>query len=178
MNGFTPAPGAAMIARDVADNDNSLIVERGWFSVVINRVQATYMDARVDDASYARYLDALARDIARAPDNERRGILYETPDPGTSTAERRKRLGQILTTHRDKLARVTAGYVLATPSALARGLLTAVFWVAPPPYPNDVVATTAEGFEWLALRLPGLNAKACEQTYQKIRESCLVRMGP
>ena len=165
-----------MITIHVFAEDKTCSVDRGWFSALIGSVHATYMDARVDDASYGRYLEALTRDIVTAPLGERHGILYETPDPGTSTAERRRKLAQILTTHHEKLARVTAGYVLATPSALARGLLTAVFWIAPPPYDHHVVATTYEGFAWLATRLPGMRASEYEETYRTVRESCLTRM--
>lgn len=50
-----------------------------------------YLDARVDDGSFARYVQAAAADIANAPETERRGILYETPDPGTVTAARRRK---------------------------------------------------------------------------------------
>jgi hypothetical protein len=98
----------------------SPIIERGWFSLTIDRVQAVYMDARVDDPSFARYVKALAADIANAPDTDRRGILYETPDPGTVTAARRRQVAEVLTSQHDKLARVTAGYVLVTPSVCPR----------------------------------------------------------
>ena len=152
------------------------VIERGWFSVAIDRVQAVYMDARVDDASFARYVKALAADIANAPDTQRRGILYETPDPGTVTAARRRQVAEVLIREHGKLARVTAGYVLVTPSMFARGVVTAVFWIAPPPYEYHVVATSAEGFAWLGGRLPQLSAAACDETYQTVRAECLQRM--
>jgi hypothetical protein len=152
------------------------VIERGWFSVTIDRVQAVYMDASVDDASFARYVKALAREIANAPDGERRGIFYETPDPGTVTAARRRQVAGVLIRERDKLARVTAGYVLVTPSMFARGVVTAVFWIAPPPYEHHVVATSAEGFAWLSTRLPELNASACDEVYRAVRAECLQRM--
>ena len=38
-------------------------------------------------------------------------------------------------------------------SATIRGMLTAVYWLAPPPFPSTVVADTESAFEWVRARL-------------------------
>jgi hypothetical protein len=152
-------------------------VDRGWFMAKLDCVAATYMDQRVNAASFERYLAALADDIDSANASERRAVLYETPDPGAVGAEARKKLGALLASRKDKLARVTAGYTLVTPSAIARGIATAVFWLAPPPYEYSITATLSEGLAWLAARTPGLDALAVERGYATVRETALTKMG-
>jgi hypothetical protein len=85
-------------------------------------------------------------------------------------------VAEVLVREHAKLARMTAGYVLVTPSMFARGLVTAVLWFASPPYEHHVVATSAEGFAWLGSRLPQLSADACEQAYRALRADCLQRI--
>jgi hypothetical protein len=118
--------------RAVGNDDQPFAIDRGWFMARLPGVVVTYMDARVDDASYGRFLSALADDIDATPKQQRRGVLYETPDPGVVGADRRKKLGLLLDARSESLAHITAGFVLVTPSAIARGVLTAVFWLAPP----------------------------------------------
>ncbi len=64
-------------------------------------------------------------------------------------------MGELLDARKAKLSRITAGYVLVTSSQLVRGLLTAVFWFAPPPYPWHIATSARDGFAWLAGKLPG-----------------------
>jgi hypothetical protein len=152
------------------------IVDSGWFMAWDGRVAFTYMDERVTEASFGRYLTALARDIDQAAPSQRRGVLYDTPTPGSATAPRRRLLGEILDQRKEKLREITAGYVMVTPSTVVRGVLTAVFWLAPPPYENKVVATTNEGFRWLAERCPWLDAAQSESRYARLRAELLARM--
>ena len=162
----------------VGNDDQALTIDRGWFMARFPGIVATYMDARVDDASYARFLFALAEDIDGSSLQQRRGVLYEVPEPGVVGADRRKALGLLLDARRERLGRITAGYVLVTPSAIARGVLTAVFWLAPPPYETHVNATLRDAFVWLAQRVPQLNAAESEHTYLNVRNSALTKMPP
>lgn len=154
------------------------IVDQGWFMAWEPRLSLTYMDERVSDASFGRYLEAVARDIDHVPVGERRAVLYDTPTPGVVSAERRRRLGTILDARKDKLRNITIGYVMVTPSTVVRGVLTAVFWLAPPPYENKVVGSTAEGFRWLAERCAWLEPEVQEARYARLRTELLARMSP
>lgn len=140
------------------------------------RLCLTYMDERVSDASFGRYLEAVARDIDAAPPDQRRGVLYDTPTPGLTSAARRRQLGEILDTRKDKLRTITAGYVMVTPSTVVRGVLTAIFWLAPPPYDNKVVGSTVEGFRWLGERCSWFEPIATEARYARLRTDALARM--
>jgi hypothetical protein len=66
--------------------------------------------------------------------------------------------------------------VLTTPSPLVRGMLTAVFWVAPPPYEWKVAASEAEAFRWLAERDSQLDAHAALREYLAYRANALACM--
>lgn len=139
-------------------------------------ISLTYMDERVSDASFGRYLSAVARDIDKAAPDQRRAVFYDAPSPGSLTAPRRRQLGEILDQRKEKLRAITAGYVMVTPSTVVRGVLTAVFWLAPPPYDNKVVASADEGFRWLAERCAWLEPVQSEARYGRLRAELLARM--
>jgi hypothetical protein len=159
-------------------DEHAFSIDRGWFMARLPGVVATYMDARVDDASYARFLSTLADDIDSTPVQQRRGVLYEAPEALGVGADRRKKLAVLLEARRESLAQITAGYVLVTPSAVARGVLTAVFWLAPPPYQTHVTGTLHDAFAWLAQRVPQLNAAEAELAYLNVRADALAKMRP
>ena len=123
---------------------------RGWFLDWIENVQVVYMDGRVTDASYGQYLVAVARDIDERGDDDAASILYHVPQPSALSADRRTKLAAILKEREARLRTITRSYVMATPSLLVRSGLRMIFWLAPPPYPNSVVATPREGYEFIA----------------------------
>lgn len=96
-------------------------------------------------------------------------MLHEVGRGGLRDARRRKAIGALLAARRDKLARTIAGYALATQSLLVRGTLTALNWLAPPPYESHVVATPWEGIVWLAKRLPEVNPGATLRAYNGLK---------
>ena len=126
----------------------------------IGDTQVVYMDGRVTDASFDAYLAALVGDIDGRDESARIGVLYHVPEPSALSSARRRKLGNALKAREAKLARATLAYAMATPSAVVRNGLRMLFWLAPPPYPNAVVATPTEGFEFVARYQPGLDAPA------------------
>lgn len=46
-----------------------------------------------------------------------------------------------------------AGVAHVIPQRIVRGMLTATYWLAPPPFPTEVVATIPEGMAWVRTRL-------------------------
>jgi hypothetical protein len=158
---------------------HSLVVDRGWWQADLGGVLVTYMDQRMADDAYGRYLSNLASEIDGAAESNRRCVLNEVPDAGSTTAARRKAAADILHARREKLSRITIAYALVTPSALARGALTAVFWLAPPPYPWRVPRDVGEAFRWFATfdgrldaptmlsRYDGLKRRLAESTGQQ-----------
>jgi hypothetical protein len=59
---------------------------------------------------------------------------------------------------------------MASPSVLARGILNAVFWLAPPPYKYSVVSTVTEGLNYLAAHTEGVSPRLVEEEYRWLHE--------
>jgi hypothetical protein len=146
---------------------------RGWFLDWIEGVQVVYMDGRVTDASYAEYLAAVAEDIDGRLDDDSAAILYHVPQPSALSADRRTRLASLLKEREARLRRITRAYAMATPSLLVRSGLRMIFWLAPPPYPNAVVATPREGYEFIARHQPGVDPVAWAGEHARL----LLRFG-
>lgn len=64
----------------------------------------------------------------------------------------RKKLSQHVRTQEDAIRRNVRGIALVAPSALTRGIATAVFWVAPPPTEWRVFDLLAEATRWAKTR--------------------------
>lgn len=147
----------------------NFLVDTGWFLGYLGRVQLVYMDGRIDDASYDRYLEALAQDIDdRATRDEAVAILYHVPQPAALTSRRRSLLANVLRERESVVRKNTIAYALATTSALVRGGVKVLFWLAPPPYPNAVVATPDAGFDFLARYAPDLDTSKLSSRYAEI----------
>lgn len=126
----------------------------------IGDTQIVYMDGRVTDASFDAYVRALRVDIDERPDAARIGVVYHVPQPSALSSARRRKLGEALKAREQKLARTTLAYAMATPSAVVRSGLRMLFWLAPPPYPNAIVASPFEAFEFVARFQTGLDPQA------------------
>jgi hypothetical protein len=123
-------------------------------------VQVVYMDGRVTDASFDAYVAVTRKEIDERPESERVGVVYYVPQPSALSSARRRKLGEVLKAREDKLGRTTLAYAMATPSLTVRAGLRMLFWLAPPPYPNAVVATPLEAFEFIARHQSALEPEA------------------
>jgi hypothetical protein len=132
-----------------------------------------FVHARTDltDEAYEHQLRELARMIDDRPEGARVGVVYDMSAGGAIDARRRKRASDVLAPRHQRLAATTAGFALVSGSALLRGSLRAVFWLAPPPYPWTVTATVHEALVYMRERLPGLDVTGVERAYgvQKAR---------
>jgi hypothetical protein len=142
----------------------------GWLLAVIGNVRITCFTKILDDPSFAKYAETLSHHLDGLPEDRPSGVMHEVVGKGDMDAKRRKTLGEILSTRKQKLARINAGFVMVTSSPVTRGILTAVFWFAPPPYPWQLASTAREGFAWLAMRTPGgVNVPATLEAYDEIK---------
>jgi hypothetical protein len=134
----------------------------------IGRVLIVYSSADATPQSQRRHLDELARAIdARITPV---GVLYDVPSTRALDAMDRKEAAALLKAREEKLRRLTTAYAMATPSMLARGILNAVFWLAPPPYIYSVVATVTEGLNYLAAHTEGVSPRLVEEEYRWLLE--------
>ena len=141
-------------------------------------LSVVYMDPTVSNASFDRYLQALARDFAELGRSKvLRGVLYDVPRPGVITANRRAQVAKVLNEFREPLADATAAYAMVTPSRVVRGILAAIFWIAPPPYAHRIVRTVRLGFDFIEERLPGTDAEALTGEYNALKSELLGRMA-
>lgn len=138
----------------------------------IGPVMVVYQDARLDEAGNEIHLKELARAIDERRDQEAQvGVLYDVPSVRILSPERQKQLVAMLEERRDVLSKTTAAYAFATTSMAARGVLRALFWLTPPPYPYSITATPQDGFRYIAKRLPGVDADAVTREYAAFLKS-------
>jgi hypothetical protein len=144
------------------------VVEPGLLMAFVGRVMLVYSGPVLSDQTFDRQLVELASAIDRRDGTIPVGVLYDSPHADMN-ASRRKRIGDLLTSRAEKVKETTAAYALATPSALVRGLINAVFWLAPPGYPYAIVSDVSKGLEFLAGHLPELDPVFVEAEYRKLR---------
>ena len=142
----------------------------GWLLAVIGNVRVTCFTRVMDDASFAKYCDVWSHHLDSLPADRASGVLHEVVGKGDMDARRRKMLGEVLRTRKEKLARINAGFVMVTSSSITRGIMTAVFWFAPPPYPSQVMPNARDGLAWLAGRTPGgVDVAASLVAYEQLK---------
>jgi len=77
-------------------------------------------------------------------------ILHDARGSMGLSAAQRKRFAEHLQRHHGTIAMWTAGVAIATPSAIIRGMITAVNWIVGTPCPQRQFATAEEARAWLA----------------------------
>jgi hypothetical protein len=142
----------------------------GWFSARIEpNLSVTYIDHLVTPDVYEQYLKWLEEDIVTWPkERSPRGVLLHAPSSNKQSGVYRRRVGGILSAHEDRLAEMNAGFAMVTPSAVVRGFLKAIFWIAPPGYPTHVTSSVSDALEWLAPRMGTISAEQFEGEYQAL----------
>lgn len=116
---------------------------------------------RTHERELARAIDARASDA-------RVVVLYDVPSPLGISALARSSIARLLNERRRILRATTAAYALATPSAFVRGMLQAVFWVAPPPYPQAMFAEREPALAFLGSHLSELDVKGSDDAIRQL----------
>jgi hypothetical protein len=133
--------------------------------VGVGDVMFVRFDEPLSDAAFDRHLRELARAIDLRADQHRIGVVYDCVAQPPVDARRRQRSAEVLAARRDKLERTTAGFVMVSPSPVMRGVLRAVFWLAPPPYEWTVTDDVRGALHWLAPRVSGLDVDDVVRRY-------------
>jgi hypothetical protein len=109
----------------------------------------------VTPADMGHVISQLLDLVARA---EREGCrigllaLLDSLNPARVTAGMRKEHVELLRKHLPRLAAVTCAEARLVTSPILRGVLTAMSWLLPHPWPVEVFSQERDAFEWLKQR--------------------------
>jgi hypothetical protein len=146
------------------------IVEPGLLMAGIDNVLFVCVGDAGSSASYETHLRELVRVIDSRATSLPIGVIYDQRALLAGDAKQRARVAELLRARREVLQRTTAAFALATESPIMRGVLRAVFWMEPPPYPWSIVADVPRGLDYLHQHMPGLDAPKTLAAYRELRQ--------
>jgi len=76
------------------------------------------------------------------------GLIFDLSTAGTPNAVQRQLLAGHMRKNKELIARSVRRLAVVAPSSLVRGMLTAIFWIQPPPVPYEVFGTRNEAIAW------------------------------
>ncbi len=82
------------------------------------------------------------------------GFIVDARGVEGAPAKQRKRFGEQEELNRPYTRKHHAGLALVVSSQVVRGIITAVYWLAPPNYEHVVLTDMAAAEAWIAARLP------------------------
>jgi hypothetical protein len=155
------------------------IARPGLLMAKVGVVTFIHISSALDEEGEHVHAEELARMIDTRPADVRVAVVYDVPQSMGISALGRSGIAKLLNEREEKLARTTAAYALATPSAFVRGMLQAVFWIAPPPYPHRMVASMEEALDFIALHLPQVSPARALAEYEATlaRHEAVVKPG-
>ncbi len=107
------------------------------------------------DAEFESFLKRLGAITERAND---KALVFDASRTGATPPSQRKRMAQWMKEYDALIRERTAGCAFVLPSALQRGILTAILWVQPMACPHAIFGTPEEALHWtrgmLAKRAP------------------------
>ena len=87
------------------------------------------------------------------PKRERVGLISDTTGSGTPTAKQRRFVADFIAKNETIFRTRVAGWAVVVDSPVARGIIRAINWMHPPPFPLIMVATMREAEEWTRTQL-------------------------
>lgn len=85
---------------------------------------------------------------ARLAEGSPYAIVFDMSEAGTPNAIQRQMLATHMRKNKASIGRAVRAIAMVAPSALVRGVLTAIFWLEAPPVSHQVFATAAEATAW------------------------------
>jgi len=122
--------------------------------ITINDGSAPVYVVRIEGVPTGEQFDAYLRqltDIVLRPGP--RALIFDATTAGPTPAAHRKKQAEWMKRFENETRATTVGTAFVLPSALMRGILTAILWLQPMACPHVIVATLAEGLEWARERL-------------------------
>jgi len=86
--------------------------------------------SEVTDESLEAFLSELQTNL---DGNRPYALVVDMTHSGQPSAKQRRKIGDHMTRNRERVRRIVRGIAIVTPSTLKRGIITAVFWLSPPP---------------------------------------------
>lgn len=122
-----------------------------WLDTTHDPVYIAWLPERAADAELIHYFECLEPFLMERP--RRYAFVTDARFAAKATASHRR----IVADSERRMAEFDrtwcAGVAIAAPSAMLRGMVTAVFWLAPPAYAFRIVPTVTEGVVWAQGRL-------------------------
>jgi len=113
------------------------------------------LDGIVSDEDFAAYIAESDLIVAAGL---RYGLVYDGMRPFEVTPRQRKIQSEWIQLNSNALAKLCVGAAFAFESTTARGVLTAVLWMAKLPFEYSVVKSVLEGQLWITDRLRSAGA--------------------
>src|SRR5262252_2029385 len=76
------------------------------------------------------------------------GLIFDLSNAGTPNAVQRQLLAGHMRKNRALIERSVRRLAVVAPSSMVRGMLTAIFWIQPPPVPYEVFSSRDEAAAW------------------------------
>lgn len=121
-------------------------IDQSRYPLVVQTFPPTFTAVQLH-AAFDR-LDALMIDVAKR--QERIQLLVDIRPAKVATALHRKRIAETFTFVMTHAKDCIAGQAFVVLGSGQKGALTAVLWLAAPPWPIRVCSTLEEGADWLA----------------------------
>jgi hypothetical protein len=93
--------------------------------------------------------DFLEQSMVRLRRHERYASLHDGVRATGLDGRQRARMSEHTNAHRDLLARWMVAAAIVSSSAVVRGVVTAVNWLSPPPFPQRQFAMRAQAEAWI-----------------------------
>ena len=99
----------------------------------------------------AASLDAFLGELQSNLDSGREyALVVDMTHTGSLSAKDRRRVSEHITANRERVRRTVRGIAIVTPSAVKRGIITAVFWLSPPPTEHRIFDNVNDAIRWAA----------------------------
>jgi hypothetical protein len=146
------------------------VVDRGILMEYVGRVLIVRIEQGVSDRAVDRFMTEWTRGIDIRGPNARAAALYDIPNWSDANAVRRMRFAHLLKSRQEMLRQTTKAWALCTTSRLVSGMVQAIYWMTPPPYPHTVVSTVREGFDFIQRHIPEVDAARYTASYARLLE--------
>lgn len=127
-----------------------------WIDIAEAPLYVMRFPARATDAEireFCEHREAWARTA-----NHRCAWVADLSGLDSVTATQRKIFAEHLKRFEAHDVAHNQGSAIVVPNTLVRGIMTAVFWLSPPKFPNQAFASVGPAMQWARQKLAGSNA--------------------